>query len=356
MWSVAIHDTQTGNLILDYTTGVSGGSWGRGDVTQRSHTFPLRGDGLDRAARRYAFRKWDSTLVHLWDGVPVYAGLITDTTYDKASGVLTVSHADVRLITRKRMMFGIGAYNPAGQVVCAGLSLRGIVRRMVHIGMVLPYSEAWPLPINLPTEETGSVPTRTYYHYEFQTIDKILTDIEGEENGPDIEFQPVYDSNGRLSWDLLIGNPYLTGPTFEAHLTGDAQPTDVTVVENGQEQTTGVFALGKGSEQDMRVGQAALPVSAGLSKDVVVAHKDIDHGGHLFALAQGDLAATKSPTIQWTAKVRTAEVNPATLRIGSTLRTFSQDDEWIEDGWNTHRVIGFSGDYTNTISLTLEVA
>lgn len=355
-WSVAIHDTQSGAFLS--LVEPSGGSWGRGDVTGRQHTFPLRSDGLTRTTRRDLFRKWDRVLVQRWEDEngstkPVYAGLISDTSYDRATGVLTVSHVDLRALASRRMLFGVGSYAPSGTTVCTGLSLRGIARRVIYLGFVFPYSSAWPVPVNLPAEEAGSI-TRTYYHYEFQTVDQILSDIEGENGGPDVEFQPKY-SGGVLSWDVLIGNPYLTGPTFDTHLSGDVTPTGVTVAENGQKQATGIFTLGKGSEQDMRVGSFALAVSEGLSRDYTRTHKDVDDVTRLNDLALADLNAVKSPTVQWSMKVQASEFPPDELRPGSTVRTFTTGDEWIADGLTTHRILGFSGDFTDTITLQLEV-
>ncbi len=351
VWSVEIRDTQTG--VLQMQVEASGGAWGRGDSSERQHTFPLRGDGMTRSARRDLFRKWDRTILQCWDGGPVYAGLISSTSWDPATGMLTVSHVDIRDIARRRMLFGVGSYVPSGTTVCTNLSRRGIARRLIYLGYVFPFSAAWPLPVNLPAEEAGSI-SRTFYHYEFQTVDQLLSDVQSESGGPDVDFQPKL-SGGLLSWDALIGSPYLAGPTFELSLTGDDQPTGVTVTENGQKQATGIFTLGKGSEQDMRVGSDALPVSAGISKDFVVPHKDIDDVARLNSLATSDVAKLSAPTVQWTLNVQASVVNPATLRIGSTIRTWSQGDEWISDGWTTHRVIAFSGDFTEKITLTLEV-
>lgn len=351
MWTVEIRDTQTGALRLRVEA--SGGAWGRGDTSERQHTFMLRGDGLDRATRKDLFRKWDRTIVQCWDGAPVYAGLVSTTSWDPATGVLTVSHVDIRAIARRRMLFGVGSYAPSGTTVCTSLSRRGIARRIIYLGFVYEYSSAWPLPVNLPAEEAGSI-TRTYYHYEFQTIDKLLSDVQSEDGGPDVDFQPKL-SGGLLSWDALIGSPYLTGPPFEFILKGDAQPSGVSVTEDGQKQATGVFALGKGSEQDMRVGSIALSVTAGISKDFVVPHKDVDDVNRLNSLAASDVTALASPTVQWTMAVDASIVNPAEVRIGSPVKTWSQGDEWIDDGWTTHRIIAFSGDFTNKITLTLEV-
>ncbi|MET0716416.1 MAG: hypothetical protein ABWY57_16035 [Mycetocola sp.] len=358
MWSVAIHDTQSGEFLS--LVQPSGGAWGRGDVTSRQHTFPLRADGLTRSVRRDLFRPWDRVLVQRWtsaDGTvtPVYAGLIDGTpTYDRATGLLTVSHIDLRSLTARRMLFGVGSYAPTGTTVCTNLSLRGIARRVIYLGFVYEYSSAWPVPVNLPAEEAGSV-SRTYYHYEFQTVDQILSDIEKENGGPDVEFQPKYSSDYTLSWDVLIGTPYLTGPTFETNLASQSTPTGVTVAENAQKSATGIFTIGKGEEQDMRVGSFALDVSEGLSRDYAVSHKDVDNQTRLNSLAQADLGAVASPTVQWTMNVQARDVSPAALRVGSTISTFSKDDEWIDDGLTMHRVLAFTGDFTDTISLQLEV-
>lgn len=351
-WSTAIHATQSGEL-LEVIKPAAGG-WVRGQVSSRQHLLRLADDGLNRTRRHEVFQEWDRTLVVRDNGVPVYAGLITGLPYAKASQLLTVKHIDLRELLKRRHLFGVPFYEAAGKVDVEGLSLGGVIRRMLYLGLVHPFSEWWPVPVNLPAEEAGSI-SRTFFHYDFQTIDKILTDITKEDGAPDFDLQPVYDADERLSWDALIGSPYLAGPTFDVPLDADESPaTDLAVGRDGMRMATGVFVQGKGGEQDMRVAQVVDDIP-GLSKDWELPAKKVDDLDQLASLGRGYLKPRARPTRQWSLSVQAADVPPHLLRLGSTIRTHIHDDPWLPDGAETHRVIGFSGDVSSeTITLELE--
>jgi len=358
-WSTAIFDTQTGAPMSPVQP--ASGTWGRGDVTSRSHAVPLRGDGFTQAQRRDLYRAWDRTLVQMWDGKPVYGGLILGTDYDMASGILTVNHCDVRVLLSRRWMYGIGGYSPTGSVVIDNLSLRGIAARLGYIGLQAPISGAWPIPVVIPAEEAGSI-DRTYYHYEFQTVAEALSEIESMDGGPDTDLQPRLDAEGRLYWEYRIGNPLLDGPDWEFNIAAEKQPLlDLHVKEDAAKQTTGVFAVGKGAEADMRVGGAAASVSAGLAKDTLITLKDIDDVAQLNSHAQAELNALYSPTTQWSFNVLASELDTGTqnlgdLTIGSTVRTLSSGDEWIADGVKDHYTVGYTGDYGYSVTFQVQEA
>lgn len=351
MQSTAMHDTQSGELLEVLRP--ASGDWVRGQVSTRSHVFRLDDDGLDRARRREVFQTWDRTLVVRENGVPVYSGLVTGLPYDKTSRTLTVKHRDVREILKRRYLFGVASYNPSGTVNMENLSRRGIITRLLYLGMRHPFSEWWPLPVNLPAEQSGDQ-TRVLYHYDFQTIEKLVSDVSAEEGGPDVDFHPVYGPGEVHSWDARIGDPYLSGPLFDVQLDAEESPaTGVGVDSDGERQVTGVFAQGRGSEQDMRVAQVA--TSPGLSKDWVIANKTVDDIDRLTSLARAYGNARPGPTRQWAMRVQTEAVPVSALRIGSLIRTHTLGDPWLPDGPETHRVIGFSGSIaSNTITVALE--
>src|SRR5690606_29252802 len=99
-WQFQIHDTATGRL-LDRVHPASG-SWTRrmSGEGSGSHVFKLSDADYDRATWRDLFETWERTLVVCWSypGVlgPIYAGIITGTTYDPASGTVTVEHKGIR--------------------------------------------------------------------------------------------------------------------------------------------------------------------------------------------------------------------------------------------------------------------
>lgn len=348
MWSYAIHDTQTGNPI-DEVFPISGG-WTRGAVELKTFVFKLRGDGLDdgvtkeeaRAKRKNLFKTWERAIVVRWDGIPVYAGLIVGRPRRPSAGLLTVKHIDARVLLSKRFLFGVSSYAPSGVFDFTGYSARGVARQALYYGLLHPYSAAWPIHAEVGGAEIGSSPWAKFFHYDFQSPESILASIEAADAGPDIELMPEYRSNV-LWWVARIGTPFLTGTGFEMRMQGDTPLLDLAIDEDALLQATGIFTTGRGSEQDMRVGQASLPVSVGVSRDYAVPYKEVDDPTLLNSLAVGRLGAVTTPRAEWAFNGLAADFTPSQLRPGSIFRVFSDGDEWEDDGWSEHRLLQFSG-------------
>lgn len=363
-WSTVIWDAQSGDHLAEVEA--SSGAWQRGGVTDQTHSFPLPALELgetraqSRALAHDLFGKdkpRDRVLSQCWKGVPVYHGLILDSDYSPATGMLDVFHSDVRELAAARWLFGIGGSTQTFQ--WAGRSWRGIASRVAKIIFTDPISPAWPLPVTIPADETGSQSFLTD-GYEFRSGESLLAEIEEMPGGPDLDFHPRITGNS-FGWDLRIGTPHLTGPMFEMHLQAEESPlTGLGVKTIGRDKVTGVHGIGDGSEWDMVRGGAAAPVSAGLARDTKLTVKNATLSV-LNARSEGFLATRVVTSQQWSFNVKTTEadeggIDPSTLRLGSIIRISSSADWWIDDGWTEHRVLAFSGtlDDPHTINLTLE--
>lgn len=338
--SVEIWSTQSGTFL--YEIPCTAGTWGMGGSSPFSHTVPLMETGLTRDEHRDLFRPWDNSVVHKINGVPVYAAPIAQKTYRPASRTLEVQHVDMWSIFHRRHLSGV-VFRPSDVFPMRRLSLRGIVREAVRYGALVEYSSAWPLPINLPALEAGNQ-DRDFFMYDMQTIAQIVDTESNAPGGPDYVLQPAIRGN-RLSWDLVLGNPFLSGPTFESPVTGEGGLTDVVVTENADNQATGIIMVGRGSEEDIRYGTAANSVTAGISKDYVnTDHTDVDDKDRLNGLARAELDSMQSERVQWSFGGMFDAVDPTTVRLGSTVRALADaDDPWLSPGYQEHRVIGYSG-------------
>lgn len=360
MLETSIFDAQPGTLLE--TVEASGGDWQRGAVAQKSHFFQLEDLGLTRPQAHDLFGKHrprDRVLTQTWAGVPIYHGLIIDSTYDPATGELQVFHDDIRELASGRWLYGIGGYDPNLRFLWQGLSLRGLAARVASVIYTAPISGAWPLPVTIPPEEIGG-DELDVWAWQFRSGEDLFQELESMPNGPDLDFHPRLTGT-TYGWDLRIGTPYLSGPTFEYHLQAEESPlTDVQVRTIGQEKITGVFGVGEGSERDMIVGGAAAPVSAGLARDTILTDKSA-HLAKINKLSLAHLASRLNTAEYWTFNARTNAsdengIDLAALRIGSTIRIESQGDPWIDDGFTNHRVLGFSGtvDDIDTVKLVTE--
>lgn len=354
LWSTCVWDTQTGVKLADMHA--TAGSWQRGRVVEQTHTFPLWEQDYDRTTLRDIFGRFrprDRVLSVLANGVPVYHGLILDTDYQPATKEITVTHKDVRELAANRWMHGI---NGSSQTFnWTGLSPRGLATRVARLAFTANFSAAWPLPISVPADEAGTKSLK-FYGYEFRTAESLLTDISEMSGGPDVEFQPTIDGDGRFGWEFLVGDPYLSGPTLEYHLQAPESPLkNVNVKTIGSEKITGVHAIGEGSEWKMVRGGAAEPSASGLSRDTKLTLKD-KKLAQVNDRAEGYLNGRRSTYQQWTFDLNADDVNAHLLRIGSIVRIESRGDPWISDGWTEHRILGFGGNLADpdTVSLTIE--
>lgn len=355
VFSTEIRETQSG-VFLERLTPVSG-EWERGNPTgSKSHVFALGDhDGLTRADRRDLFQTRTRMLTVCWDGQPICHRPMQNLGYDVTTGKLTVTHTDARALTAKRFLWGVGHMTPQSVYDWRGYSARGVARQVLYYALVYPYSPAWPLNVDVGGAELGSSPWARFFAYDGQTANDILEMVE--DIGPDIELEPEFRS-GVAWWRARIGSPFLTGPEFELPLrtAGAGSLLDAVVHADGTEQATGVFTVGRGSEQDQRVGSDALPSSVEVSADFIVPYRDVDDQAHLNALATAWVGSHSGPRVQWSADVLTSDVNPAQLRVGSNLRALiDQADPWLSPGVFDRRVIGYSGTTeSDQFSLVLE--
>ena len=367
-WSFWVCDTRTGVKQLQVFP--SGGSFGRtlnAAGQGGSDTFPLAASKLSRAQWKDLTTPWRRTLVRCWDGVPVYAGVITGRSYDRDTKTLTVRHADIRALLAKRFPFGVNSYyangvsGAPGKLVLTNLSLRAIAANVVQQGLIGPHP-IYSLPIVFPTLSEPGPYSRTYFNYNFATVPSALQELQDVDGGPDIDFAPRWSASGTLEWEMRAGTPAtpaLTGGTFEFNLTSEECPlTHVNVDEDGSKQVNGMFTIGAGSEEDMRVagrgigdyGETIFPALDGTQS-----LKDIDDLNTLSLHSFSAINVQQNPTKQWGMSLLASGYPGLNrLTLGSTLRVYSKDDPWIDDGYASLRLIGFSGDMTENITLDVQ--
>ena len=343
VWSFQVHETMTGLLRL--TVEPSEGSWTRrlNGGGQGQHKFVLRGGDLSPAVARDLFRPNASTLAVLWDGVPVYAGVIVSTTYDRAAGVLTVSHAELRMIWAQRLTFGVSNYVD-GDLTVTNRNLSGAARAVIARGMA--WGTIWQLPVDLPADGSGTFSAQ-WKRYQCLTIEDLLAQLESE--GCEIDFRPYLTGAGVLRWQTRIGAPGITSGAFDLPITPDGTAVvDLTVTTDGARQVTGAFFVGNGTEADMltafSTGLGALTIPV---RDAYRSAKDVTSVTQLTRLAVAEVQANWLPVTQWSFAVTLGDyVSPTSLLPGVVVAMDARGDDWIADGKLSQRVIGLSGDMT----------
>lgn len=357
MWSYWIVATQSGVKQLQVVP--SAGRWRTvmNGVGDGEHTFPLRDTltALPRSTWQGLAQPWARTLVVCWDDTPVYAGVILKSKYERATGMLELTHSELRVIFSRRMSFMVPTFTPSGSFTLSSKSLRGLVRGVVAKGAISVPGDDWHIPVVLPADEGGSE-SRTWFTYNFDSIESMITELQDTDGGPDVHLSPRWSTSGTLEWVLRIGTPALTGVTVEWNATANSDALELVQTMDATKQVTGMFALGNGSEQDMKVGKSpnvGIPGSDIPNLDTTRPFKSVDNVTELNALALGELKAFREPTTQFSVSTLASGVLPA-LVVGSTIKVWVDGDEFMNDGWRTGYLLGMSGDTSEKIGLEIQ--
>lgn len=352
MWSYALHASLSGAPLLDVFP--ADGEWRRSctAVGYGSHTFQLRDakTALPAAVWRAETRPWARTLVVLWDGVPVYAGLITGRGYNRDTGVLTVRHHELKQLLKRRFQFAFEEFNPGSPLEVVGKSHRGMIRALVRAGMYRDAAPFWTMPIDYPADEAGTL-SRTWWHYQAKTIEEMIAEIERTEFAPEWDFRPKY-VDGFLRWDLVIGTPRLPGTLFEVAEAPETPGVNVTWDEDGLEQATGGLVLGEGSEADVKwaiQGNRDAPDKPWL--DRMWPEKSVGDTNQLQRLATGWMDQHERLRGAYSASIVAGDGVPfADMQPGARIRLHSHDDPFLEDGEKDLYVLGATGNMTSVLT------
>lgn len=360
-WSFWVVDTRSGDKQMQVFPASGSFRASLSSVGEGSHVFKLRdaSTALPRATVRELFRSWARTLVVCWDDAPVYAGLITGGAWDRATGSLTVSHREIRGILSKRLGWRVSTY-PTSSIspwswdwTVSGKSLRGLMRAVVSRGTQSTPGDLWHLPVVLPADQAGSR-SFTEWAFTFRTIEQMVTDIQDMDGGPDMYLRSRWSTGGRHEWVCEIGSPLISGGMVERVSPPPGSPVfGGGTALDASGQLTGVFGMGEGSEQDMKVGLAGpLAGSDVPNMDAKLAFKDAATQADVDALAWGELRLNREVVRQESMKILAGDFFPA--GVGATVREWLDGDEFLDDGWFTGYVVGFSASVGSDV-VALEV-
>lgn len=367
MWSTLFYSTRPGEKQL--AVEAESGSWGRSlnMSDSGSHVFPLAATEIPRQTWYELTTPWDRTIVQCWNGVPVYAGLITGRDYNWATKKLTIKSTDIRSMFLARYPFGVNSYwsdvaeTIPGRLVLTNLSWRAIAANIVEQGLLGPTSR-YALPIVLPSRTESGPHSLTVENFNFRKVADLLDEIQSMDGGPDIEFAPRWSpTTGRLEWVMRTGTPAapaMTGGKFEFNLTAAKSGlAGFSINEDAMKQVTGVFGVGEGSGADMVVGGTPGVFADDIpARDEVVNYRTAKNRQEASSLAREHVAAHRRSTWEPSFSVRASEVDPTSLVLGSEIGIYDKGDPWNPDGWQRYRLTGISGGVDEQISLTVQGA
>lgn len=361
MLTFALVNSLTGERLAEVTAAVAEPRWAtRANSSARWNvTLDLRGtDILERANWRSFTEHWDRALVVSWNDVAVAAGLVERRTWDANAGRLALSVVELNTMTMWRMITGVSNYDPAGKLVVTGKSRRGMVRALYQAGLNRgDASFFWNFPLDLGPDYAGGF-SKTFHHYSLQSVDALIREWRDSAGGPDVHLQPEWRS-GALVWALKLGNPRLSGATFEfSQSAADSPVINPVLTEDGSKMTTGTFVAANGADEEMVVGLGDPADSTqGLAigtpyRDQVIQHKHVESQSEADSLGLADVETHFYPTSlkQFSLQI-TDDVHPGNLRLGSRVNVWTAGDEFEAEGTFSGYLVGLTGAADSTMGL-----
>lgn len=346
MWRFFIHDTMSGVCLVEVFP--SAGSWTRRLNGQGggSHTFVLTDvlTGFDRSTWRSLLAPNARTLTVCWGEVPVYAGVVLKSTYNRDSRTVSVDHSEIRTLMKNRLTFGVQDYT-SGDLTITAKSGSGAVRAITQRSV--QWSSDWALPIVHSADGVGQI-SKTWRWYEVVTIEDCLGEIEKE--GWEIDFYPTFDSTRKLSHVVRVGKP-ITGNLIDFNMTAASMPvTDLSVVTDGASQLTGVFVTGNGTGVDIVSGWAGNSGSTGIPiRDAPRSGNSEQSVAALTRIAEAYLADWDLPIEQWSFSLNLHGESPLSVRPGEQVKFITRADPWIVDADRVFRVVAISGNMSLSV-------
>lgn len=361
MWTTWICATMTGIKLAQLGAVSSSFSRQLNGIGSGSHDFVTAelGAGASVAERRTSrldlTRTWARTVVQCWDDVPMYAGVIVGKT-TKDDGTVSLNTVDVREILKYRTTFGQNGYNGQtdGRFTLQNKTLAIIANYLLADATQQGLTANWSLPFQIPSREGTGNQSREYHEFNLPIIETELEALQDTNGGPDIDLNPVWSAS-RLRWECRVGD--LTGPTIDFNLNATTTPaTGFGFVEDGNAQGNVFYAVGNGSDRDLKVATSTGLLQADEpALERIVQHSQERSLPILQGHAQSALRTYQGPTRQFSLSMQAdGEPGAGDLSLGQTVRTYTKDDDWLPDGWLSNRLIGYSADLTNTIKLQLQ--
>lgn len=329
-----------------------------------SHTFQIRDADDDLTAadwndltigggqRRIVVSKWQVPFTRPF---ALYWGEISDEVdVDDEAGTLTVTHLELRNVLSSRYGAMVPTYGPGGSFGVTNRSLRGAAIEIIRHGLTTSApGDNWHYPLVLPAAEAGSF-SKSWPHYELASCEEMLTDIQTLPNGPDIAFDPVWSTTGRIEHWARVGSPLIAGADFEwSYIAPETPVRKLKEKVSYSRQKSGVFVAGEGTEADMIVGLAGnRPGTPMMDRDVAITAKDAETQAEADAIAEAELAATREGIRQTSFSLHAPDVPIGdTFRLGARTHIWVENHWYLPSGWRHGYVVAISGNMTDEIGV-----
>jgi hypothetical protein len=360
-WSHRIVNTISGETLVPIQA-ASSGSRAIDGAGSGSASIVIPSSPFGKGELKEVLALDSSSIATSRNGVDLYRGSIRGLDYSR--GTVSAPHKDIRSDLVRRLTLGTNGYSghlsENNRLPLLNMKLSHMPYWLVWAGIEGP-TPNYGLPINVNGQRitfalinslnwAGS-DNRTYFDYELKTIGSALSELA--ELGVETDFEPFRTSAGGSELNLRSG--VLTGGDFDCNMTAPKPWLKLERYRVNSDQRANVaHAIGKGSEMDMRVRSASTSPSVPASERVD-SYKDIDDLALLTKLAAANVATYSTPTEEWELSMLAGD-GPGieNIPLGSTLRLYFKDHEFIADGWKELRLIAYNFDATEIIKLVVQ--
>lgn len=335
-------------LSAPWERGLNAGSSGRmvlqaGDTEEPLVVIP---------ATTWPLNNW---VVIEWDGVPVYAGIVTDTEYDWKTRQVTLSHSDIWWHWSRRFVLEDRSSTfPKGVIEWTNLRPMILAKRAIQAGMNGGSDPNYALPIILPEEGEVGSSRRTVYGYNLETVQDILDELMESETGFDLDFIPRWSTAGTL--ELVMAVDANKGRVLEWDL--DAEETPVQSLKfriAGSSINTRIYGVGEGSEKNMLSYANRVQGTTYPALETMASFKEINTVPRLASRVMGIRHASSGAMRQVDMSVL-ASGSPGlgSFQLGALVRWRAENDTWLPSGWSEDwEMLGMSGDVsTEEVNMT----
>lgn len=314
--------------------------------------FQLGDPGIAASSKAGHLSPLSRALIVEWDGVPLYGGIITTSSYDRDTQTLTLSHEDAMwwILARRLVLADRSNQAAKANLEWSGLTYGTLVNRAITNAQAGTPAEKYRLPIVIPGDDAG-VHSLSLYGYHMPIASDVILDIAEKDAGPDVSFRPRWTAAGSVEF-VRTSSPYDSNnyEIYDFHVSApESRISGLQWKVNASNVTTRLFAVGEGSEKNMLVQIATDATTPYLALERTVAFKDESDWPSLRSKAVAELGASNAPTIQVSMQVPVdGSPNVSQLRLNSMIRWVVTDDPYFTGGWKEARVIEFSGDIANS--------
>lgn len=357
-WDMTVSDSSLAT-VKDKGTGSEGGS----GISVPWSALPISA----ASARDKLLASYRKSMVILWNGKPVVAGLIgcrTDTYLDTSFSLLSPWD-----LLGNRIMIHEGAFGTADgsttrtDYTFSNLSLRAIGSQIVQA--CTNSKSGGTLPVDYPyLDETGTH-ERTYYGYDVSNTSgkNLLTNLSNVEDGPDFQFRPYMLDENHLRYSFLGGDPYLKNddliPTVSCYAGGGTlQNVEVTWLGPTQR----VYSTGSGSDYAMLCHLSENLTLCNreepwpLIESVLADSSDSTTAALTEEYGDAYLSANLYPVcqIKGDLDLTTSTVQPGIFWPGQNVYLQLNDYPTLPDGTYTLRVMEMSGDESSKATVIFD--